>query len=325
MTTFVDLPIVNVSQVPQISPLRYPGGKSWFYPYFRAWLKFNNYRGRILIEPFAGGASISLQSLFEGLVSRVVLVETDEEVFNFWRVTIDEDGFPRIIEQISRIRTEEDILNTLNELEEKRSQNNLDEVEKALLYLIKNRINYGGITAKGSSKIKRGENGRGLTSRWYPDTLIARLSIIHRLRNSITIIQGDGVSFLEFSSKFLPDAIIFADPPYILGQEAPGTRLYNKTTFAYKRLFATLANSFRQQFILTHSPSEEITSLAEGFRLEIKEVPMKGRQNQIAKEIVVANDTSWVRRDLIETEIAELKSLLKEVKKPTIEAERLLF
>ena len=32
------IPAVNVAQVPQRSPLRYPGGKTWLIPHIRAWL-----------------------------------------------------------------------------------------------------------------------------------------------------------------------------------------------------------------------------------------------------------------------------------------------
>jgi len=49
------LPVVNVATVPQRSPLRYPGGKTWLIPHIRHWLKST--RSEILIEPFAGGQS----------------------------------------------------------------------------------------------------------------------------------------------------------------------------------------------------------------------------------------------------------------------------
>ena len=35
---FSSIPAVNVAEVPQRSPLRYPGGKTWLIPHIRAWL-----------------------------------------------------------------------------------------------------------------------------------------------------------------------------------------------------------------------------------------------------------------------------------------------
>ena len=47
------LPAVDVSQVPQRSPLRYPGGKTWLIPHIREWLR--QVQPTLLVEPFAGG------------------------------------------------------------------------------------------------------------------------------------------------------------------------------------------------------------------------------------------------------------------------------
>ena len=71
---------VNVASVPQRSPFRYPGGKTWFVPTFRRWMARMYPKSSILVEPFAGGGIISLTALFENLVQRVVMVELDDEI-----------------------------------------------------------------------------------------------------------------------------------------------------------------------------------------------------------------------------------------------------
>ena len=58
---------INVSSVPQRSPFRYPGGKTWLVPYIRDWLGSKRTQPSRLIEPFAGGAIVSLTAAFEGL------------------------------------------------------------------------------------------------------------------------------------------------------------------------------------------------------------------------------------------------------------------
>ncbi|MFQ5641297.1 MAG: DNA adenine methylase [bacterium] len=65
----------NVASVPQYSPLRYPGGKTWLYPFVKRWL-FHK-KDKILIEPFAGGASVGLAAAIENCVKHVILVEKD--------------------------------------------------------------------------------------------------------------------------------------------------------------------------------------------------------------------------------------------------------
>lgn len=50
---------VNVASVPQRSPFRYPGGKTWLVPYIREWLQSKTMPPARLTEPFAGRAIVS--------------------------------------------------------------------------------------------------------------------------------------------------------------------------------------------------------------------------------------------------------------------------
>ena len=50
---------VNVASVPQRSPFRYPGGKTWFVPTFRKWIRALDNKPELLVEPFTGGGIIS--------------------------------------------------------------------------------------------------------------------------------------------------------------------------------------------------------------------------------------------------------------------------
>ncbi|MDP8791430.1 DNA adenine methylase, partial [Serratia marcescens] len=46
----------NVAQVRQLSPFRYPGGKTWLVPEVRKWLMASKVTPSVFVEPFAGGA-----------------------------------------------------------------------------------------------------------------------------------------------------------------------------------------------------------------------------------------------------------------------------
>jgi len=83
---------VNVASVPQRSSFRYPGGKTWFVPTFRQWLAHIHPKPRVLVEPFAGGAIISLTALFENLVEKSVMVELDDEIAAVWESIINGDA-----------------------------------------------------------------------------------------------------------------------------------------------------------------------------------------------------------------------------------------
>src|SRR5271167_521935 len=83
---------VNVASVPQRSPFRYPGGKTWLVPLFRRWMISLPSQPAVLVEPFAGGGIISLTTAFEQLAARVVMVELDEQIAAVWQTILSEDG-----------------------------------------------------------------------------------------------------------------------------------------------------------------------------------------------------------------------------------------
>lgn len=70
------------------SPFRYPGGKSRLLPTVRTWLATRG--SEHIVEPFAGGASVSLAAVSEGLARDATLSELDEEVAGVWSVMLGE-------------------------------------------------------------------------------------------------------------------------------------------------------------------------------------------------------------------------------------------
>ena len=61
--------------------------------------------------------------------------------------------------------------------------------------------------------MKTGENGRGLNSRWYPETLARRIQEIAGVRERFSFIEGDA---FEIIRRYADDenAAFFVDPPY---------------------------------------------------------------------------------------------------------------
>ena len=72
------------------SPLRYPGGKGKLAPFMRYMIKNLNIKGGAYIEPFAGGAGVALDLLFNDLVSHIVINDYDKAVASFWKAILTE-------------------------------------------------------------------------------------------------------------------------------------------------------------------------------------------------------------------------------------------
>jgi DNA adenine methylase len=68
------------------SPLRYPGGKRRLASYIAEVLRTHALRPCLFVEPFAGGASVSIALLENDLVDEIALADLDELVASFWRV-----------------------------------------------------------------------------------------------------------------------------------------------------------------------------------------------------------------------------------------------
>lgn len=275
----VNTAVVNVASVPQRSPFRYPGGKTWLVPVVRKWLKQEKHVSH-LIEPFAGGGIVSLTAAFEKLADHVTMVEMDEEIAAVWEVVLSDDNKWLADKIISYPLT---IDNVKSDLEN--PNKNLNDI--AFCTILKNRIFHGGIIARGSGMIKNGENGKGISSRWYPKTLHDRIVAISYVKEKITFIAGDAFEVLE---QNLNDktAFFFIDPPYTIA----GKRLYTYFEIDHERLFLFTAQ-LKGKFMLTYDDTAEIRQLADKYNLNYRTIPMKTTHHLQKNEIIISDNFSW--------------------------------
>ena len=68
------------------SPLRYPGGKAPFAPFIAKVMEANGVVGGHYLEPYAGGAGVALDLLFQGHASHIHINDADPAIAVFWRV-----------------------------------------------------------------------------------------------------------------------------------------------------------------------------------------------------------------------------------------------
>ncbi len=273
-------PVINVASVPQRSPFRYPGGKTWLIPTVRQWLKQNHKPASILIEPFAGGGIVSLTAAFEKLADHITMVEMDQEIAAVWEVILNKRN-KWLAEKILKF----DLNHENVKIEFDRPNKRIHDI--AFCTILKNRIFHGGILAKGSGMIKKGENGKGISSRWYPKTLHDRIIAIDYVKNKIDFINGDAFEILE-DNKDKRDAYFFIDPPYTVA----GRRLYTHFDIDHEKLFQLTAK-LKGKFMLTYDDTSEIRHLAHHYNLAYKTIPMKTTHHLEKNEIIISDNFSW--------------------------------
>ncbi len=271
--------VVNVASVPQRSPFRYPGGKTWLIPVVRKWLKQSK-ESKKLIEPFAGGGIVSLTAAFESLSDEIIMVELDKEIAAVWEVIIN-GNHNWLAEKIYSFELIPENINLILQKENKTIQ------EIAFSTILKNRVYHGGIITKGAGLIKNGENGKGIKSRWYPKTLRDRILAIGYVKNKIKFITGDAFEELN-KIKNDKNAYSFIDPPYTVA----GKRLYTHFDINHDSLFDTVAQ-LKGKFMLTYDDTDEIRALANKYNFEFQTIPMKTTHHIQKNELIISDNFDW--------------------------------
>lgn len=306
---------VNVASVPQRSPFRYPGGKTWFVPTFRQWISRIYPKPRILVEPFAGGGIISLTALFEYLVQKAVMVELDEEIAAVWESIVNGDAEWLAKQVLNFNLTREAVVREIKRAPRTKKG-------KAFQTILKNRTFHGGILAEGSGFLKYGENGKGIHSRWYPETLAKRLLTLNHIAGRIDFRCADGLEVMqEFSGS--EDAVFFIDPPYTAGGKKAGKRLYKHFALDHERLF-TLCESLKGDFLMTYDNADEVKGMARSHGFQMRLIPMTNTHHATMEELVIGKDLLWMDRfPAVHEPEAEYVARRIRKKRPSKRAERI--
>lgn len=263
-----------------LSPFRYPGGKSWFVPAFREWLATGEGIST-LVEPFAGGAVVVLSCLAADERLHGAMCERDERVAAVWSVALgsSDDEFEALANAILRFDLTRDSAAACL------SDEPANRVELAFQTILRNRVNRGGIIARRGGLLRNGERNMGIASRWYPDTLVARLRGVRALAGRLEFVHGDGFDLIRrFASD--PSAAFFVDPPYTAGGKRAGARLYTHSTLDHAKLFEECAG-VRGPVMMTYDDAPEVRDLASANGFSVEPVAMRNANHQRMSELAI--------------------------------------
>lgn len=273
-------PPTNVAQVTQLSPFRYPGGKTWLVPELRRWLSTLR-PVSAFVEPFAGGASCSLMVASEQRANTVILGELDVDVAAVWQTLFHHPkaDVQWLCNKISNFDVNEDTVRRVLSSEPKTVR------ERAWRTIIRNRMQRGGILAPGAGLIKAGENGKGLLSRWYPETLVKRITALQSMRDRIQAVQMDAFELIAQHSSDKQAAFLI-DPPYTAGGKKAGSRLYTHHALDHEQLFSAMAK-VKGSVMMTYDDALEVRVLAKRYGFSVSRVPMKSSHHEVHKELII--------------------------------------
>lgn len=273
--------LVNIASVPQRSPFRYPGGKTWLIPIVRKWLFQKGNPAPILLESFAGGGIVGLTAAFENLANEIIMIELDPEIAAVWQTVFSTKNRELANKILGYNLT---CSNLKLELEKKP----VDLCEVAFQTILKNRTMHGGIIANGSGFIKNGENGKGLSSRWYPETLFNRITNIELISYKVKFECASAYEVI-LQNQLKPNVFHFIDPPYVKA----GKRMYRFHEIDHKKLFETVSK-LAGPYLMTYDDAPEVRIMCQDFGLNFKSIPMKTTHHLEKRELLISDNYEWL-------------------------------
>jgi len=166
--------------------------------------------------------------------------------------------------------------------------------EFAFQTVLRNRIHHGGILAPGAGRIKNGENGKGIRSRWYPETISKRILAIVAIRDRLTFIHGDGLEVLR-DNTHRDDAVHFIDPPYTAAGKRAGARLYTHHELDHEELFS-IAGKLAGDFLMTYDDCAGVRRLVQKYNFDMEPIAMKNTHHAKMTELLIGTNLDWIRR-----------------------------
>ena len=265
------------------SPLRYPGGKTFLFPFFKGLIKRQGLADVTYVEPFAGGAGAGLALLFLEMVDRIVINDLDDAIFSFWRASIfNSDEFIKKVRStpvtVAEWRKQKAIYSN-------RSRNNYFDTGFATFFL--NRTNVSGILGGGPIGGLDQSGPWKIDARFNKETLSNRIQQIAAYKTRITVSKKDGIAQ---TNHYLTkrNGLIYLDPPYY----DKGATLYLNH---YKRLdHEALARRLNRNpeglWLLTYDNNKEIKFLYRHRKVVNFSLNYNAYKSRKGREVLILSD-----------------------------------
>ena len=246
------------------SPLRYPGGKTSLYPFFRELLIQHDLRDGVYYEPFAGGAGLALKLLFKGDVSEIKLNDLSPSIFSFWKVLLKEPDY--LLDFVDCCPLTIEFYRKQREIVRNPRSFGRNALAAAVLYL--NRTNRSGILEGGPIGGYAQMGQWTLGCRFNRTSLSKKIRLIADHREQITINNFDAITFIR--KKFqnasrVQKHFAYLDPPYFAKSEKLYLNCYTERD--HQHLAAFLDTIKNARWLLSYDNHPYLRSLYAGYSI----------------------------------------------------------
>nr|WP_298060682.1 DNA adenine methylase [uncultured Blautia sp.] len=183
----------------QVSPLRYPGGKSKVLDLLASYLSEEK---KVFVDVYCGGGSVGLSLLLSGVVERLIMNDLDKGVYAFFHTVLTEPE--ALLQKIRTVVPDRELFFQYQEMI-KNNYKGFSELERAFGFLVVNRLAFSGIWNANPTS--------NLLQRWNSATLEKRIWNIWDKREQITLLNEDALKVIE-EYYWDNNCTLFVDPPY---------------------------------------------------------------------------------------------------------------
>jgi len=264
------------------TPLRYPGGKAKLAAFVKAIIKANKLFDGHYVEPYAGGAGIALELMFQEYVEKIHINDVSQPVYAFWKSVLkDTDELCRLIKDT---RVTVAAWDRQKKVFANPKDYNTLQLGFATFFL--NRTNRSGILNGG---IIGGRDQTGpwkIDARYNSDELIFRIEAIAKLKSRIKLSHSDALSFLKFGmTKWPKKTLIYLDPPYFEQGRELYYDYYNPEDHAdVAKLIDTKMQS--KHWIVSYDNAPEIKRLYAKYSRLVYNIGYSARETKTGKEVM---------------------------------------
>lgn len=268
------------------SPLRYPGGKVKLYPFMEQLIRQNTVAPPIYVEPFAGGAGLALELLFNGNVERIMINDLDPAIYSFWYSITNEETFYLFINRVNEVDININEWKIQKDIYMHQDIHNKLELGFATFFL--NRCNRSGILKAGPIGGQKQNGNYRIDCRFNKDRLIPLLRKIYDNRNRIDVTNLNAEEFIEYIDMNYDNLFIYLDPPYV----DKGYQLY-KNSFT-KEDHVSLSKKIKKlknKWFVTYDNTDLIKELYSDCKTEIFNIQYSVGSKRVENEIAVYSDS----------------------------------
>jgi len=251
-------------------------------------LEENFLGGCTFYEPYAGGASVSLDLLRMGFIDKAVLIERDPLVFSFWHAVFNETE-----DLCAAIEACPVTLDTWHALQATKAvdapaKSTFTLLQLGLAGLFFNRTNFSGIIGAGPIGGQAQASAYKIDCRFNKTASIRLIRAAALLAPRVSVHFGDALTFLRKNAAKISAgfSFVYIDPPYYM----QGRKLYrHHYTDADHVTLAGYITSQGYPWLVSYDDHPRIRELYASKQMQPIYLDYKVKSSRTAQELVISN------------------------------------